>query len=147
MENFSWRDWNRNGIKLFYLFTFSLVLFFLTPFLCEKTKQNVQGGKSRIAVKFSNFHEMSNIFWSQNESKKKFLKFARWGKSKEKCPFALHTWLLALKRFSTTDEITQLFIFVTSLTVRDEKIVIQQETILLDAAWFYFCWRQQFFQP
>ena len=58
-----------------------------------------------------------------------------------------HTWLVALKRFPTTYEIKQLFILVTSMTARDEKIVIQQETILLDAAWFYFCWRQQFFQP
>ena len=58
-----------------------------------------------------------------------------------------HTWLLALKRFPTTDEITQLFIFVTSLTVRDEKIVIQQETILLDAPGFIFVDANNFFNP
>ena len=37
---------------------------------------------------------------------------------------ALHTRLLALKRFPTTDEITKLFIFATSLTARVEKTVI-----------------------
>ena len=58
-----------------------------------------------------------------------------------------HTWLLALKRFPTTGEITQLFIFVTSLTVRDEKIVTQQETILLDAPGFIFVDANNFFNP
>ena len=46
-----------------------------------------------------------------------------------------------------TDEITQLFIFMTSSTVRDEKTVIQQETILIDAPGFIFVDANNFFNP
>ena len=42
----------------------------------------------------------------------------------------LHTRLLALKRFPTTDEITKLFIFVISLTARVEKIVCLSTELL-----------------
>ena len=38
--------------------------------------------------------------------------------------FGYHTCFLALERFPTTDEITKLFIFATSLTARVEKTVI-----------------------
>ena len=42
-----------------------------------------------------------------------------------------HTRLLALKRFPTTDEITKLFIFASSLTARVEKIVMRRDNNII----------------